>query len=430
MIKIRKTGCNFEREPLSSPFGFKGGYCTENWQAVVFIESDSGQRATGLSTYGILWSDAKVFTDYGEMTGNSIMFMMTAFALRSAQGMSFQTPMDLLDQLLPITHEYGKKLTNNPELHLTFALNSLVALDNAAWVLYALENDTTDFDQLIPQDVKPVLSCRHKELANIPLITYGVSLKQISNILDEGYFFLKVKIGSDPEKDGDTAKMLEWDKQRLTEIHAIAKDRETSFTENGKIPYYLDANGRYPDKDLLLRLIDHADRIGALERIMIIEEPFPEEYRNDVSDIPVRLASDESAHSDKDALERIELGYRAIALKPIAKTLSMSFRIAKAAYEKRISCFCADLTVNPLLLEWNKNVAARLIALPGIKIGVIESNGHQNYRNWDNMKSYHPCHGASWIDTSNGIFQLSDDFYKHSGGIFYTSKHYESLIKG
>ncbi|MBU4200845.1 MAG: hypothetical protein KKG09_09570 [Verrucomicrobia bacterium] len=40
----------------------------------------------------------------------------------------------------------------------------------------------------------------------------------------------------------------------------------------------------------------------------------------------VRIAADESAHSVQDAKTRIDMGYNAIALKPIAKTMSMSLR--------------------------------------------------------------------------------------------------------
>jgi len=429
MIKIKKTNFGFEREPLAAPFGFKGKYSVEAWQAVVHLESDTGNESIGLANYGVLWSDECVFAENGETAGNGMMFLMMAYALRKAQGMSFETPTDLLDQLLPDTYEYGKIITGNRNLKLTFALNALVAVDNAAWALYAKENLITDFDGIVPAYSKAVLSCRHGELANIPLISYGLSTEQIKEIMNEGYFFLKVKIGNDPEKDGDPEKMLAWDKQRLTDIHHIVGDRKIPYSKNGLIPYYLDANGRYPSKEYLLRLIDHADKIGALERIMLIEEPFREEYKADVSDIPVRLASDESAHSDKEALERIQMGYGAIALKPIAKTMSMSFRIAKTAYDNHIPCFCADLTVNPVVLDWNKNVAARLAPLPGMNIGVIESNGNQNYKNWEVMKSYHPCYGSKWIEPEKGLYKLDDDFYRLSGGIFKTSRHYESLVK-
>ena len=179
----------------------------------------------------------------------------------------------------------------------------------------------------------------------------------------------------------------------------------------------MDANGRYDSKERLMNFLNHAEKIGALDRIILLEEPFPEEMKIDVSDIPVRLAADESAHSDKDAIERIELGYGAIALKPIAKTMSMSLKIAKVAAERDVPCFCADLTVNPVLVDWNKNVAARLPSLPGMKIGVLESNGHQNYKNWEEMKLSHPFHGASWIEPQYGVFTIDESFYKYSGGI-------------
>jgi len=428
MIKIKKVKSNFERNALTAPFGFKGGYITEVWQAVSFMESESGQMGLGLGTQSVLWSDAAVFAKHSETEGNDMMYKMTQFALQRAVETSFETPLDLLDKLLPAVYEYGKKITGNKALRLTFALNSLVSVDNAAWQLYCHEKKIKSFDDMVPTDVRPALKNKHREIASIPLMSYGVPLEKIVQAVDEGCFFLKVKIGADPDKDGDQDKMLEWDKKRLASIHAAIKDRKILHTADGHIPYYLDANGRYDSKERLMRLVDHAEKIGARERIMIIEEPFPEEYKVDVHDIPVRLAADESAHSERDAIERIELGYGAIALKPIAKTMSMSLRIAKKAHEKKIPCFCADLTVNPILVDWNKNVAARLAPLPGLKIGVLETNGHQNYRDWDLMRSYHPCFDAPWTHTVQGLFKLDNDFYARSGGILEVSRHYLKMV--
>lgn len=113
MIKIKKSDCSFEREILAAPFGFKGKYCNGSWQSAAFLESETGRRGLELSNYGILWSDAMVFVENGEMAGNSMMFLIMVYALYQAQGMSFETPMDLLDRLLPITYEYGKK---SPEI--------------------------------------------------------------------------------------------------------------------------------------------------------------------------------------------------------------------------------------------------------------------------------------------------------------------------
>ncbi len=190
----------------------------------------------------------------------------------------------------------------------------------------------------------------------------------------------------------------------------------------------MNPNGRYEKKETLLKLIDHAKKIGAFDQIAIIEEPFPEELQIDVSDIPVRLAADESAHTDQDAVTRIGMGYKAIALKAIAKTLSMTMKIANAAKERNIPCFCADLTVNPILVDWNKNVAARLDPFPGLGTGLLETNGHQNYKNWTTMESYHPYKDAEWRKTQNGVFNLDDDFYEKSGGILTDSNHYMELF--
>ena len=108
-----KSNCNFEREPLIAPFGFKGGYLSELWQSVVMLEDDNGNQGVGLGVQSTLWSDPSIFTGYSESAGNSMMFLMTAFAAEQAKHLTWQTPIDLLDQLLPLTYDYGKKITNN-----------------------------------------------------------------------------------------------------------------------------------------------------------------------------------------------------------------------------------------------------------------------------------------------------------------------------
>jgi hypothetical protein len=143
----------------------------------------------------------------------------------------------------------------------------------------------------------------------------------------------------------------------------------------------------------------------------------------------VRLAADETAHTVEDTLVRIQMGYKAVALKAIAKTLSMTMKIAQASYERDIPCFCADLTVNPVLIEWNKNVAARLASFPGIgNLGLLESNGHQNYRNWNTMMDYHPRKNAPWVDVRQGVYNLDEEYYKTGGGIFDPMPHYEAMF--
>lgn len=424
-IRIKHVDANFEREALVRPFGFKGGYMTEIWQTMAMLESGSGVRKVGLCTQNVLWSDARVFADHSEAGGNALMFALSEHALKIAAGRSFDTPVDLLEGMLNEVYEYGRKLTGNPHLRKTFALNALVGVDNAAWLLYAAEHGITDFDNLVPAAYKPALSHRHDQVASIPLMAYSIPISEIVEAVDQGYFFMKIKIG----QPGSQQEMLEKDKARLSAIHDAIGHVRTDHTQDGKLPYYFDANGRYEQKDTLLRLLDHADRIGALEQIAIIEEPFPEELEVRVDDLGVRIAADESAHTDEDAIKRIEMGYQAIALKAIAKTLSMTMKIAQAAHERGVPCFCADLTVNPILVDWNKAMAARLAPFPGLGLGLLETNGHQNYKGWERMMAYHPYAGAPWTKTVDGVFNLDQDYWDKSGGVLTPSAHYEAMFQ-
>ena len=423
-ITIEEVNSNFEREPLIRPFGFKGGYMSEIWQAVSLLKSGSGTRKVGLCSQSVLWSDASVFERYSESGGNALMYAMTVYALSLLKGVSYHDPIQLLEEILQPVYEYGKKITDNPQLRETFALNALVSVDNAAWLLYAAENNMTSFDEMIPAMYRNVLSYHHDQVASIPLMAYTIPISEIEQAVEDGYFFMKIKIG----QPGSQQEMLEKDKARLSEIHKAIGHVNTDHTENGKIPYYFDANGRYEEKETLLKLLDHADKIKALDQIAVIEEPFPEDKEIMVGDIGLRIAADESAHTDRDAIKRIQMGYNAIALKAIAKTLSMTLKIAKTASEKGVPCFCADLTVNPILVEWNKAVAARLAPFPGLNLGLLETNGHQNYKNWEKMVSYHPYPEAPWRSTRNGLFYLDKDYYQKSGGILVDSEHYNKLF--
>jgi L-alanine-DL-glutamate epimerase-like enolase superfamily enzyme len=340
--------------------------------------------------------------------------------------MSFKTPVELNEALWPKVLEYGKLVTSNPKLRATYALNALVAVDNAAWVLFARENGLKNFDDMIPPAYRPALSARHTKCASIPLFSYKVPVSEIKEAVDSGYFFMKIKIG----QPGTQTEMLAKDMARVSEIHETLKNCRTPYTKNGKLPYYFDANGRYQKKETLFRFIDHLKKIGAYEQVAIIEEPFDEYDDIDVNDIPIRLAADESAHTVKDAIERIEMGYRAMALKPIAKTMSMSMKIAQAAYERKIPCFCADLTVCPVMIEWNKAVAARLPAFPGIgELGLIETNGHQNFRNWETMRKDLAYPDARWTRTIKGVFECDADYYAKSGGILEPMPRYEKMYE-
>ena len=227
---------------------------TEIWQTAAMVESDRGIRKIGICTQNVLWSDAQVFAAHSESGGNALMYALSEYALQLIAGRSFTSPVELLDGILPEVHAYGKKITGHDGLRMTFALNALVGVDNALWLLYAAENGISTFDDMIPAAYKPALSEHHAKVASIPLMAYNIPIDEIKAAVSDGYFFMKIKIG----QPGTQAEMLAKDMARLTAVHEAIGNAKTPYTISGKLPYYFDANGRYEKKETLLRLLDHA----------------------------------------------------------------------------------------------------------------------------------------------------------------------------
>lgn len=428
-IRIKSTDIRFVREPLLAPFGFKGKYLTELWQTVVYIESDNFS-ASCPGTISVLWSDANVFAEHSPEESSALMRDVTARALEMIRGESFVYPNELIKSILHDLKKYADGICGRSVAE-TFVLNSLVGLDYALWSVFALENNINDFDLIIPAHAKEALSYRHERLAHIPLVSYAVDENGLRSLLDSGTGLLKIKIGKSCgeglARDEDMRSMLEWDKARLSEIHGIASKYSTPLSKDGKIRYYLDANGRYDSLARLEALLDHAQKIGALESIELIEEPFAPENEVYVGNLPVTVNADESAHSLADVEKRLELGYKAVALKPIAKTMSVSFDMAAAIHKAGGQCLCADLTVVPLLAEWNKQFAARIGALNGMNCGCIEINGNQNYKNWDALCKMLPD-GLEYRPESKGCFELNERSYSDGAKLFKING-YNSLFK-
>lgn len=424
-IRVVRTDSNFEREKLVRPFGFKGGYLSELWQTIAYMESASGHRKIGLATQSVLYGDADLFAAHSEASGNALMYILAEKSLHLAKKTPFATPIDLLDKLLPEVMEEGKRLTHKADLNPNFAYNALISLDHAAWLLYAAEHQLEDFETMIPAEYRAALAHRNKKIAIMYQVPYGMPVEEIQQAVQQGYFVIKIKMG----QPGSEAEMLQKDMDRLSEIHKAVQDMRSTHTADGKLIYTLDANGRYTKKESIKRLVEHAQKIAALDQILLFEEPLHDQNDEDVSDIGLRIAADESIHDEADALRRLEQGYGAFVLKGIAKTLSLTVKMAKLAHEKNVPCLCADLTVNPILMSWHQNLAARLKPFPGLEdMGMMETNGDMNYVNWEKMMGYHPYTGADWLERKEGVFALDEKFYHASGGIFEPSPHYEVMM--
>ena len=413
---IHGGSVEYRAQRLFYPFSFKGRSSAELWSVKTVLEDGNGSFP-GRAVQSVIWSDSGIFDLLGAQRGNEAMLEMTRYAVSLVSGRSFDSPIQMLDCILPDVIDYGRRITC-PQMRVTFALNALVSLDYAAWRLYAAQEGITDFEGLIPENSRSALAGRSEKLLRVPLITYGCSDAEIIQLLESGSALLKVKIGSNPQGDNDTDKMLAWDIERVLHVKKLAERFETQYTQTGRVGLYLDANGRYPDKNGIFDLLDGLRTGGAIDDVLILEEPFPEDNLCEVSDIPLTVAADESVHTSQDVVMRSELGYSAFAMKPIAKTQSMAFKMAAEAHRRGGECFCADLTVTPQMLEWNKCFAARLPILKSMRVGLVESNGEQNYRNWNEMVNEVPKGCAEYLRLNAGCYVLDGNYYATSGGIF------------
>jgi hypothetical protein len=423
-IRVTRTDSNFEREKLVRPFGFKGGYLTELWQTASKLESESGNSAIGLSTQSVLYGDPDLFSAHSEAGGNALKYALTEYALQLVKRTPFTTPIELLEKILPEVIKAGHRITGKTNLNPIFIYISLVSIDNAAWLLYAAENNLKSFDAMVPEAYRKALSAKNDKIAVMFQVPYGMPVAELKAAAEKGYFVFKLKTG----EPGTQAEMLQKDMNRLTLIHNALKDYRTKQTKTGKLVYTLDPNARYEKKETFLRYLDHAKKIGAFEQIIFVEEPLHESNNENVADMGILVAGDESVHDEASALRRLDQGYGALVLKGIAKTLSFSMKLAKLAQERGVPCMCADLTVNPILVDWHKNLAARLAPFPGIGMGLMETNGDMQYQNWVTMKSFNPAANASWAQARNGVFELGPEFYARSAGIFEPSTHYQKLF--
>jgi L-alanine-DL-glutamate epimerase-like enolase superfamily enzyme len=434
MIRFQRYGFHIQREPFVRPFHFKGGSFNEKWiNSTTLIAEQTGAgfppaRQTGIGGNAVLWSDPAVFAAHSETGGNLVMSLMAERAVQLLAdqilgGNEYPDPIAAIQWVLPELHEFGRRVSGRADLRRTFTLNAAVSLDLALWKLYAAVEGIETFADLIPRAYSEAFPARQRVVARVPLVTYNLPDRELMGLVEEGHFLLKIKIG----QAGSQPEMLEKDLARLEQIHGLLRDRRTDQTENGRPAYYLDANGRYEHKETLLSLVAGLEKMGAADRVMLLEEPFPDDRDFDVHDLPLRIAADESLHDVEDVRRKIELGYGALALKPAGKTLSMSILMAAEAQAQDVPCFVADSACVPLLLDWNRNVAAHLPAFPGLACGILESNGAQNFKNWPALIRAHPCAGASWLEPHRGMYRLDEEFYGSAGGVFHPAGMYERL---
>jgi L-alanine-DL-glutamate epimerase-like enolase superfamily enzyme len=425
-VRVVSVDMDLQREPFARPFAFKGSAFHEKWNLVVRLDDEAGTRAFGVGGLAVLWSDAAVFAAHSEAGGNALMMGTLDAALQTALGVDWETPPQLLAAVRPAAEAFARQATGRGEaLPSTFVLNALVALDNAAWVLWARRQGIDDFGDWVPDNAAPTLAQRQPRIALTPAVGYNMPDEQVTELLREGAGVLKVKIGH----PGDEEAMVAGDIRGLQRLAPLLAGVQTPLTESGQVLLYLDANGRYRSKAALARVLQAAADAGLRERIVVLEEPFAADVEESVGDLGVPVAADESLHDPQDVARRHDAGYEAIAVKPAGKTLSVAFDMLAEATRHGMTAFVADNACVPVLVEWNKNVSARLPAFPGVRGGMMESNGAENYGRWAEMLAEHPRVGAPWLAARAGAWSLDEDYYASAGGVLDDPEPYIGMLR-
>ena len=149
-MKITDTQLEIQREPFARPFAFKGAAFHEKWNLIVRLRDEQGNEAVGIGGLAVLWSDPDVFAAQTEVGGNILQASILEFALGLIRGNTYEDPPTMLGDILPKAFAFGRGVTQNESLKRTFVLIALVALDNAAWLLFAKRNGIDTFDGIIP----------------------------------------------------------------------------------------------------------------------------------------------------------------------------------------------------------------------------------------------------------------------------------------
>lgn len=400
-MKIVDANLAFHREPYRKPFGVKGHFVHEKWITEVQVTDQSGVTGTAQGGLAPLWSDPKFFAAYTPVGGNILMAGILERSLPLVRGQTVDSPLTLQAAILDDVRKLARGIIGfQPSTTLLY--NALVALDHAAWVLHARLNNCHDFDAMLPAEYRAVLSHRHRRLFLAPTASHAGSRREIAALLRSGCRVLKVKLGS----PGGEEEMLRRDEALLERISDVLRG-----VSDCPALLYLDINGRYWKARHLDRLVRHCEHLKLLERVCLVEEPYPARSRIKVASCPVPVAADESLCEVADVARRRELGYRAVTLKPAGKTLSLSLRMAEEAARHGMILLVGDSSTTPALFDWNRNVAARLPAFPGLPGPLIEWNGPQLYRNWRTLLRQHPARNEKWLLPQAGAFNLAPSFY-------------------
>jgi len=239
----------------------------------------------------------------------------------------------------------------------------------------------------------------------IPLMAYAVPVRRSAPpraglLLHEGQDRPARHAGGDA-REGQGAAL---------EIHASSAPRDAPHAGRAAA-YYFDAKRPLREEGHPPPLLDTRGRSG-FDRIAVVEEPFRRSSRSRWGTGRPGGRRRERHRRGRRPEDRPRL--RAIALKPIAKTLSMSLRIARLAHERGVPCFCADLTsTDPGGLD--KVFAAASPRSPACRWASWRRTATRTTGTGGHAPPP-PLLRRALDSAEKGVFRLDEDFYARSAG--------------
>ncbi len=79
--------------------------------------------------------------------------------------------------------------------------------------------------------------------------------------------------------------------------------------------------------------------------------------------------------------------------------------------------FCDNLMVNPILVNWNRNVFRTIPPFFGLGRGIMEPNCGITYEKWAEIKEKYPYVDTGWTQATFGVFEVNECFYTTASSV-------------
>jgi len=340
MFTVKNCVIRTGRYPFIKPFVLSGGTITSFLQLFCEIETTDGVLGLGHSGISPVWSDKRPDVSFDDKERQSVE--LAGFVAGRLAGRSFENPFEAFDFMKAAADEFSAAI-GLPRLSRYVCLSPI---DMAVWDAYARFRDQNVFECIageFPELGRFFGAPRDLEVAH----TIGVGedpAVELKFAVKHGIRWFKLKLKGNIEDD----------------IRAIKKFFSVFSGISPQV--ILDGNEGYSANDLE-SLVSALSKEEFFTSVEYIEQPVSRSGGESVmvAGDTVPVFADEMVCDCGDLMVARRLGYRGIALKPTAKTLSETVRMLPLIEEIGFKVSIADLTnAAPLAYLFHCAFASRI----------------------------------------------------------------------